>query len=472
MHETTEIAKEKLLSTSALSDGNSSPSGRLGGASKIDQIRSDEVQEIISAVPSWMIRWGITLIFGLIVMLIALSWFIKYPDIIFGNATLTTLEPPVKLVVKSSGKLTNILLTDGSTVEKNQVIAEMENPITQDDIEFLKNYALEIRDYLSNKNLALPLTSENFVFGVMQTTFNELQKNLKDLQELKKNNFSIQKINNLKSKIAQYKKLIIISVSQLGLLEKELKNAEDKFKAETQLFEKGYTAKMEFYKEETLLRQKQMDLENLKKSATEQQITLINLQQELNDAEFQYQENERTLTNNIQANLLEIENGIENWQQNYSFIAPVSGKLVWLEKIHQNQFIESGKSLFAITTNNEKFIALATIPANGFGKIKTGQKARIKLNNYPSYEFGRLEGVVSKLTEIPNESYYQIEITLNNGMTSSYNKLLTFTPEMTGTAEIVTDELRVIQRIFNQFNKLFERKVNANSTPQTIKVNP
>ena len=472
MHETTEIAKEKLLSTSALSDGNSSPSGRLGGASKIDQIRSDEVQEIISAVPSWMIRWGITLIFGLIVMLIALSWFIKYPDIIFGNATLTTLEPPVKLVVKSSGKLTNILLTDGSTVEKNQVIAEMENPITQDDIEFLKNYALEIRDYLSNKNLALPLTSENFVFGVMQTTFNELQKNLKDLQELKKNNFSIQKINNLKSKIAQYKKLIIISVSQLGLLEKELKNAEDKFKAETQLFEKGYTAKMEFYKEETLLRQKQMDLENLKKSATEQQITLINLQQELNDAEFQYQESERILANNIQANLLELENGIEDWQQNYSFIAPVSGKLVWLEKIHQNQFIESGKSLFAITTKNEKFIALATIPATGFGKIQTGQKARIKLNNYPSYEFGRLEGVVSKLTEIPNESYYQIEITLNNGMTSSYNKLLTFTPEMTGTAEIVTDELRVIQRIFNQFNKLFERKVNANSTPQTIKVNP
>lgn len=463
MHETTEIAKEKLLSTSALSDGNSSPSGRLGGASKIDQIRSDEVQEIISAVPSWMIRWGITLIFGLIVMLIALSWFIKYPDIIFGNATLTTLEPPVKLVVKSSGKLTNILLTDGSTVEKNQVIAEMENPITQDDIEFLKNYALEIRDYLSNKNLALPLTSENFVFGVMQTTFNELQKNLKDLQELKKNNFSIQKINNLKSKIAQYKKLIIISVSQLGLLEKELKNAEDKFKAETQLFEKGYTAKMEFYKEETLLRQKQMDLENLKKSATEQQITLINLQQELNDAEFQYQESERILANNIQANLLDLENGIENWQQNYSFIAPVSGKLVWLEKIHKNQFIESGKSLFAITTNNEKFIALATIPATGFGKIKTGQSARIKLSNYPSYEFGHLEGVVAKLTEIPNENSYQVEITLNNGMTSSYKKLLIFTPEMTGSAEIVTDDLRVMQRIFNQFNKLFDRKANINT---------
>ena len=72
--------------------------------------------------------------------------------------------------------------------------------------------------------------------------------------------------------------------------------------------------------------------------------------------------------------------------------------------------------------------------------------------------------MVSKLTEISNESTYQVEITLSNGMTSSYNKLLTFTPEMTGTAEIITDELRVIQRIFNQFNKLFERKINTNNS--------
>ena len=458
MPKTTEIAKEILENV------NQNGVAKKDAIPKIEQIRSDEVQEIISAVPSWMIRWGITLIFALIVMLIGLSWFIKYPDIIFGNTTLTTIEPPVKLVVKNAGKITNLLIVDGTTVEKNQVIAEMENPLTQEGIGFLNNYLLEIRDYLSNKDLELPTTNENFIFGVMQTTFNDLQKNIKDLQELKQNNFSVQKINNLKSKIAQYKKLVQISFSQLELLKQELKNGEDKYKAETQLYEKGYIAKMEFYKEETLLRQKQMDLENLKKSATEQQITLINLQQELNDAEFQYQESERTLINNIQANILEIENGIENWQQNYSFIAPVSGKLVWLEKIHQNQFIEVGKPLFAITTNNEKFIALATIPATGFGKIKIGQTARIKLNNYPTYEFGHLEGVVSKLTEIPNESTYQVEITLSNGMTSSYNKLLTFTPEMTGTVEIVTDELRVIQRIFNQFNKLFERKVNTSNS--------
>jgi len=459
MPKTTEITKDTL--NNPMFDMEENGSVKKVAVPKIEHIRSDEVQEIISAVPSWMIRWGITLIFGLIVMLITLSWFVKYPDIIFGNATLTTLKPPVKLVVRSSGKLTNILVADGTKVNKDQVIAEMENPVTQEGIQFLKNYVIATKSYLQDKSTDLPITTENFVFGAMQTNFNDLEKNLKNYNEHIKNIYNTSKISNLKKKKEQYQTLIAISTKQLELIKQELINAEDKYQASKTLYQKGVIAKMDFYNEETTFRQKQMDVENAKRTIANQQITLLNLTQELSDLEFQYHENERTLVNNIYANLLELENGIENWQQNFSFVAPVAGKLVWLEKIYQNQFIEAGKSLFAITTNNEQFIALATIPTTGFGKIEVGQKARIKLNNYPSYEFGHLEGIVSKLTEIPNENSYQIEITLAKGMTSSYNKLLTFTPEMTGTAEIVTDDLRVMQRIFNQFNKLFDRNTNT-----------
>lgn len=454
MPEGIEIAKE-ILKKVTLNGGAKNGTSHLEEVKK--PIRSDEVTELISQVPNWMTRWGITLILGLIVMLVALSWLIKYPDIIVGSATLTTINPPVKLITKNGGKLTNILVSDGEMVRKNQVIAEIENPITQEGIYFLKDYSLAVQDYLTNEKTELPVFQEQFVFGIMQKSFNELQKGLKDIQELKQNDFNIQKINNLKNKIAQYKKLIRISSTQLLLLEKELKNAKEKYKAEKQLYEGGYIAKMDFYKEETSFHQKQMNFEALKKEATEQEITLINLQQELNDTEFQYQESQRLLTNNIQANLSEIENEIENWKQNYTFVAPVSGKLVWLEKIHQNQYIESGKPIFALTAPNEKYIALAIIPAAGFGKIKTGQKSRIKLNNYPTYEFGYLEGIVSKLTEIPKEGTYQVEVTLSNGMKSSYNKTLIFTPEMIGTVEIITEDLQVMQRIFNQFNKLSQR---------------
>jgi hypothetical protein len=39
---------------------------------------------------------------------------------------------------------------------------------------------------------------------------------------------------------------------------------------------------------------------------------------------------------------------------------------------------------------------------------------------------------------------------------STYNKKLIYSPEMTGQADIVTEDLRIVERIFNQFRKLFD----------------
>ena len=52
-------------------------------SNKIDEIelRSDEVQDILSKIPNWMIRYGSTLFFALLLLVLSLSWIIKYPDI-------------------------------------------------------------------------------------------------------------------------------------------------------------------------------------------------------------------------------------------------------------------------------------------------------------------------------------------------------------------------------------------------------
>jgi len=67
------------------------------------EIRSDEVQEILSHIPHWMIRWGITLMFGLILLLLFISWFIKYPDVIEGRITITTEQPLIRLINETDG---------------------------------------------------------------------------------------------------------------------------------------------------------------------------------------------------------------------------------------------------------------------------------------------------------------------------------------------------------------------------------
>ena len=74
------------------------------------ELRSEEVQDILTRVPHWMIRWGSTLFLGLIVMILALSWIIKYPDKITSTALVTTEIPPQKEYARITADIEACLL--------------------------------------------------------------------------------------------------------------------------------------------------------------------------------------------------------------------------------------------------------------------------------------------------------------------------------------------------------------------------
>jgi hypothetical protein len=48
---------------------------------------SEEVQEIMGRQPSWILRWGITVIFGLAAAIILGCYFIKYPQTVSADIT-------------------------------------------------------------------------------------------------------------------------------------------------------------------------------------------------------------------------------------------------------------------------------------------------------------------------------------------------------------------------------------------------
>jgi len=98
------------------------------------QIRSEDVQEILSAVPNWMIRYGNMLILGLIIMLLIISWFVKYPDVIAAEAMITTQIPPQKEYARTTGDISAILVNDSGLVHKNQPLAIIENTANHQDV--------------------------------------------------------------------------------------------------------------------------------------------------------------------------------------------------------------------------------------------------------------------------------------------------------------------------------------------------
>jgi len=433
----------------------------------IEDIRSDVVQEILNNPPNWMISWGITLLFLLFVMVLGISWFIKYPDVIKGNVVLTTEIPPVKLVCKSSGQLQNIYAQEGQVVQKGAFIAKIESPVSDSAIAYLQNKLTSVEAFLTKDTLnamhTIKFADADLVFGGMQAEYNQLKSLVKSYEVLKTNLFKEGTLSNLLKKIEYYERLSTISNRQRIAFEKVLINAQQKYHANKILYEKEVISKMEFFRFESEWLRTQQEEENLKKEYVQNKITVSEYDKQWRDLTNEFSEKERELKTGIQDGIFNLNNAIHSWEQNHILTAPFSGSVSYLSNLSKNQFVQSGTPLFAIVPDNNSYVGYIKIPTQGFGKVKPGQQVHIKLDHYPSHQYGQVNAKVVEVTQMSNSdaagknANYLAKISLTNDFVTTFQKTLEFKPEMSGTAEIVTEDLRLLERIFSQIRKVFER---------------
>ena len=422
------------------------------------EIRSDEVQEIMSHVPNWIIRWGISLFFALICLFIFITYFIKYPDVVEGSVILTTLNPPIKLVTKNAGEINQIYFEDNSSIKKGDIIVTLNNSLSKEAKVYLEKINREIREELQKRTLmSYDMDNSSFVFGNAQVDYSNLVSGVVDYQYLVNENNTAFKIVNLKKQIHNHQMLRSVTEKQFKSSTKQLEQAKEKYISDQLLYEKGVFSKMQFYEEEKQFNIAKNAVNNLEKTTIQHSITLTDLEKQLNDLEFNFEKEKAELLQRIEMSLANIENAIANWELGFQIKSPIDGKLTYLQNLNQNEFVTSGKELFAVVPDNQEYIGQIKIPQTGYGKIEIGQKVRMKFDNYPYQEYGQLNGVVSDISLIANEATYLIKVQLTGGMNSSYDKELTYTPEMSGTAEIITKDLRLMERIFNKFRTILDK---------------
>src|SRR4051812_47592182 len=97
-------------------------------------LRSEEVQDILTRVPHWIIRCGTMVVAVVILLLFFSSWFIKYPDVINTQITITTNIPPEKLVAKTSGRIEAILVKNKTKIIAGTPLAIIENTANYKDV--------------------------------------------------------------------------------------------------------------------------------------------------------------------------------------------------------------------------------------------------------------------------------------------------------------------------------------------------
>ncbi len=430
------------------------------------ELRSEEVQEVMGHMPSWILRWGITLFFVIILTLLIGSFFFRYPDTITATMTLTSDNPAVQIIARANGRLTSLYIEDKQKVESGDYLAVIENTAVTEDILQLRNTLIPI---VNEPDTALLLfnAERELKLGNAQSLYTNFLRSLYDFKNYKVLNYYPQKINSLRKQIGKYEVYHRNLIGQLQIQQEQYEIGKKQYDRDSILFEEGILAAADLEVTRTQLLQKRTVYEQLKASIDNLQIQIGDLEADILDYELQQAEKEKVLYQNYSVAAEQLLNEINNWELNYVLKASVSGIVSFTQIWYVNQYVTANEIVFNIVPGEkEQLIGKAMLPAQRSGKVKVGQRVIIRFTSYPDQEFGIVKGQVSSISLVPNQNNYMIEILLPDGLHTNYKKELPFSPEMEAQADIITDDLRLIERFFMPLKKIF--KEGFESQPEKI----
>lgn len=154
--------------------------------------------------------------------------------------------------------------------------------------------------------------------------------------------------------------------------------------------------------------------------------------------------------------IIELWASLVDWEDRNVLTAPLNG-IVDLEDYSREKVIEAGDIAFSVSSKDQgREHARAVLPVENSGKVKLGQRAILRLQSYPEEEFGTLEGYVRRISVSSKGDQYIVEIALPRGLVTTYGRRLSPERILVGTADIVTEELRLIERLLFPLRKLIK----------------
>lgn len=423
------------------------------------EVYSGVMQDIISRPPQTLIQYGISIIGGIILLIFVGCFFFHYPDIIQSEVVITTENPPVWIIARSTGSIKEIYYHDREPVSNGALIAVMENSANTEDVLKIKEQfsCFQVEDSISLKIHFF----ENLKLGSIQSSYASLLSAYNEYVDFHILQIYDNKIRAVKNQLSEYQEYKANIVRQINFSQEAESLVKKDFDRSEHLYSKKIISELEFENSQKVWLSARQATNQMYTNLAMVKLEETTLKKTLIELELQKKQELNRLKINLQSALDNIKVSIKNWEQNYLLISPANGILSYNEFWKENQNINIGEKTFSVVQKNQgKIIGKVKISIEGVGKIKKGQKVHIKLSGYPYMEYGFLTGRVKSISLLSNENVYSATIELPQNLTTSYNKSLSFTGELLGTAEIITEDVSLARRILNPIYYVFKKNIN------------
>ena len=421
-------------------------------------LRSEEVQEILGHPPRWIVRVGISIIFVVVAGLFVGSYFLKYPDILPATITVTTENLPAGVMAMTTGKIDNIAVTEKQLVKEGDLLAIVRNPAKLEDVMAVKRM-LEKSDTLvveTHGRASLQL-------GEIQSAFTAFDNALTDYRHFVEMDYHNRKIKVIQKQISAQKSLLQKTINQLNISRKQLSAAQKLFEIDSTLYSNAALSLVDYQSARNSLLQQLSSLESSKMSVDNQQMSILQSEQSIFDLEQQRIDEEQRLTSALTTAKEQLSAQIRQWEQTYLLVAPCDGKVTFTKYWQKNQNVGAGEVLVTIVPDGDtQVIGKILLPQQGAGKVKVGQTVNVKLDNFPYLEYGMVKVCIRNISMVPvqvdeNTKAYMLEVEFPENLVTTYGKELDFSQEMTGTAEIITEDLRLLDKFINPIKAVIKK---------------
>lgn len=411
-------------------------------------LRSEEVKEILGRPPRWMIRWGITVIFSVILLILLGSWFFRYPEVVTSRITVTTQFPPSPIVARTSGKIDQLFVADQQEVKVGEALAVIEDAANYKDVLELEGKLQQFHTQLRKGQELRTVFSSSYTLGGLQSVYAAFQKQVEELQNYQQLDYHEKRIASLHEEEQKYRQYRQKLSKQRDISKNEYTLAQKQYQRDSLLHVKEVIPQAALEEAQGKLLQKQYAYEQNEIALSNARIQLSKIEQGILDLELQ-QEQQRNL---LESQLLEswdrLKGEIDSWKQMYYLESPVAGKVSFTSYWSANQYVEAGKRVMTIVPEEEgRMLGKISLGFTGAGKVKVGQEVNIRFDNYPHMEYGMVKAVVRRISMVPEDQVYMVEVDFPEGLTTFYGEQLDFHQQMQGSADIITQDLRLLQKI-------------------------
>jgi multidrug resistance efflux pump len=422
-------------------------------------IHSEAVRDYLDKIPNGLITWGNTVVFSVVFGLFAISWFVHYPTIVTAPFRLTSHNAPKPIVVRSTGRLVRLFVKDNETVQTGQLLGYMESIADHTTIIQLHEELKQLQ-VLTNQGyfgqLATFPASQFQQLGEVQAAYQNFMQSYTQVLTLFSNGYYKQRKGFLKNELTDLEQNNEQLINQYLIVQRDRQLALKEFEIQKKLYRDKVISTLDFQREESKYINKQLPVKQLDIGITNNTTAQTQKKKEIADLDRQALEQKSQFGQALNT----LISAVEDWEKRYLLQAPTDGNIQFVNILEENQTLQTNTEIMFVEAKTHHFFGEIRISQNNLGKVSKGQKVLIKFPSYPFEEYGAVEGRVASISEIATQENrtFLATVELPNGLKTNSNKTLTYKNGIDASAEIVTEDLRLIERFLYQLKRAIESR--------------